>query len=182
MHIRRTGKPVGSFELFRRKSGFYLRKFSHVDDFEKTLKDGPFFFDSILILLQEWRLGFRFIKQVPSWLPIRVCLPELDLELRGIETISAIASVLGSPIEMVGSKKESTHIFVEMCASSLFPNCMAIDMFNGTILDVCVCVRYKYCLPQCGLCNMFGHDMLVADPILKEVGWLKHWLELNLSM
>jgi len=105
---------------------FFIR-FEDNKDFMRFLEEGPYFFDSRIIIMKRWSLRLKFDRDILSTLLVWVKLMYLDLELWDIEALSTITSVISKPIELDEvicreARSTFTRVLVEMDATLDFPS------------------------------------------------------------
>lgn len=184
---RKLWGNLGLSKVFLHSKGYYIFKFSSVNDRDKVLASGPWHFASKIIVLQKWQGGVEFSKTECDKFPIWVKLSQIPLSYWSDEGISYIASAIGKPLftDEMTSKNDLMNfarVCIEINASYSFPSTIKVVVLNEETsenITVPVDVEYKSRPPSCPTCKIFGHSPL--NPKLITNGFQKFKLVILLS-
>jgi len=101
--------------------GFFVFVFDSVEDRNLIFRNGPYFMSPRGLYLNQWTLDFNMSQDVPSTVPIWVCLPHLPLHCWNPKSLEAIGNKLGKYIDRVERRDQCS------CASI----CVEVDLEEG---------------------------------------------------
>ena len=155
--------------LYVRK-GVFLVRFSHLQDKIQVEKRGFYFFDSKPMLVKGWNPNMDLQTETIRSLPLWIQLPSLDIKYWGVECLSKLGSLLGTPIKTDKITKDKqairyARLLVEMPIEGPFPE--HIDFFNEEGVLTHQQVSYEWVPTKCCHCAMLGHT---EDVCRKKAG------------
>jgi hypothetical protein len=88
----------GRLNHFFSGKGFYTF-FEYKEDGDLIFQSGPYFYGTRGMYLNRWMLDFDPESDIPSVVPVWVCLPHLPLHCWGDDTLKCIGNSLGKYID-----------------------------------------------------------------------------------
>ncbi|KAL0913157.1 hypothetical protein M5K25_016596 [Dendrobium thyrsiflorum] len=157
--IRKTWELKGSFQLLSLSEGFFLLRFTNMEDYEMAWSKGIWFFLGKPFLLQKWSPKFRpkreNLKSVPIWIKIH----DLPLVCWNSEGISRIASKIGIPLAVDALTAQRTRLtFARVCvqvsADATFPEEVPISLEDEVFS---LKIQYEWKPTPCEHCKSLSH-------------------------
>ncbi|KAL0921107.1 hypothetical protein M5K25_008142 [Dendrobium thyrsiflorum] len=157
--IRKTWELKGSFQLLSLSEGFFLLRFTNMEDYEMAWSKGIWFFLGKPFLLQKWSPKFRpkreNLKSVPIWIKIH----DLPLVCWNSEGISRIASKIGIPLAVDALTAQRTRLtFARVCvqvsADAVFPEEVPISLEDEVFS---LKIQYEWKPSPCEHCKSLSH-------------------------
>ncbi|KAI0492837.1 hypothetical protein KFK09_027113 [Dendrobium nobile] len=152
-------KLKGTFQLIALTDGFFLFKFSLLEDFDMVWSKGAWFFHGKPFIFKKWTKNFHPTRENFSSVPIWVRVHNLPLVCWNSEGISKIASKIGIPIAvdaLTAAKTRLTYarICIQVSTTSLFPNSVAVSI-EGEVFNLQV--QYEWKPTPCTTCASLAH-------------------------
>ncbi|KAL0929059.1 hypothetical protein M5K25_000999 [Dendrobium thyrsiflorum] len=114
--IRNTWTLKGSFQLLSLSEGFFLLRFTAMEDYDMAWSKGVWFFLGKPFLLQKWSPKFCPKRENLTSVPIWVKIHDLPLVCWNSEGISRIASKIGIPLAVDALTAQRTRLtFARVC-------------------------------------------------------------------
>ncbi|KAL0926454.1 hypothetical protein M5K25_002688 [Dendrobium thyrsiflorum] len=157
--IRKTWELKGSFQLLSLSEGFFLLRFTNMEDYEMAWSKGIWFFLGKPFLLQKWSPKFRpkreNLKSVPIWIKIH----DLPLVCWNSEGISRIASKIGIPLAVDALTAQRTRltfacVCVQVSADATFPEEVPISLEDEVFS---LKIQYEWKPTPCEHCKSLSH-------------------------
>ncbi|KAI0489269.1 hypothetical protein KFK09_029111 [Dendrobium nobile] len=169
--IKKTWPLRGSLSLLTMDEGFFLLKFSAIEDYEHAWSGGPWFFFGKPFILQKWTPDFIPKREEFPSIPLWIKILNLPLSLWTPEGISKLASCVGIPIvvdALTAAKTRLTfaRVCVQITSNSLLPDeifyCVEGKSFPLRI-------QYDWKPERCSQCGSIMHPPTLCpkDPISK---------------
>ena len=98
-------KPKGYITLQLGPKGFFTTIFNCLEDRNKVLDGGPYFFNATGLFLRGWVERFNLDKEDLNWAPVWICLYSLPMEYWDEETLQVIGNSLGEFVKIVEETK-----------------------------------------------------------------------------
>ncbi|XP_020672933.2 uncharacterized protein LOC110092635 [Dendrobium catenatum] len=98
--MKKVWSIKGAMSLLSLADGFFLLKFSALEDLEMVWNGGPWFFLGKPFILQRWSPKFKPVRDESSSIPLWIKIMDLPLALWTPLGISRIASFIGVPISV----------------------------------------------------------------------------------
>ncbi|KAL0917549.1 hypothetical protein M5K25_012616 [Dendrobium thyrsiflorum] len=157
--IRNTWTLKGSFQLLSLSEGFFLLRFTSMEDYEMAWSKGVWFFLGKPFLLQKWSPKFRPKRENLTSVPIWVKIHDLPLVCWNSEGISRIASKIGIPLAVDALTAQKTRLtFARVCvqvsAEATYPEEIAISLEDEVFS---LKVQYEWKPTPCEHCNSLTH-------------------------
>ncbi|KAI0524143.1 hypothetical protein KFK09_003507 [Dendrobium nobile] len=162
--IRKTWTLKGSMQLLSLSDGFFLLRFTTMEDFEMAWSKGVWFFLGRPFLLQKWSPKFRPKRENFTSIPIWVKIHDLPLVCWKSEGISRIASKIGILLAVDALTAQRTRLtFARVCiqvnADATYPEEIPIliedDVFSLKI-------QYEWKPTPCEHCKSLVHSSSVC--------------------
>ncbi|XP_020685659.1 uncharacterized protein LOC110101904 [Dendrobium catenatum] len=131
-------KLKGTFQLIALTDGFFLFKFSLLEDYDMVWSKGAWFFHGKPFIFQKWTKNFSPTRENFTSVPIWVWIHNLLLICRNSEGISKIASKIGIPIAvdaLTAAKTILTYarVYIQVSTTSSFPESVAVAIEGDVI-------------------------------------------------
>ncbi|GAV80188.1 DUF4283 domain-containing protein/zf-CCHC_4 domain-containing protein, partial [Cephalotus follicularis] len=157
--LRKWGQ-VGTFSFHTVDNGVFLIKFDSGHARDWIIDNVPWDIWGYHIALRKWSKGTSLKLEECKSIPIWVKLSNVPLHLWSKLGLRYIASVLGKPLYMdVPTTKRQNltyaRVYVDMLATSSFPNSILLDMDDGS--SSTIGVEYPWKPQSCSLCKVFDH-------------------------
>lgn len=169
--IKKTWKLKGEFSLLTMDDGFFLLKFSALEDYELAWNGGPWFFFGKPFILQKWTPDFIPKREEFPSIPLWIKIWNLPLSLWTPEGISKLASCVGIPLAVDALTVAKTRltfarICVQVTSSSPFPEEIYYSVDDKTFP---LRVQYDWKPESCSQCGSIMHppSLCPKDPIIK---------------
>lgn len=98
-------KLKGHITLQLGPKGFFMAIFNYLEDRNRVLDGGPYFFNAAGLYLRDWVERFNPDKEDLSWAPVWICLYSLPLEYWNENSLQDIGNGLGEFIKIVEETK-----------------------------------------------------------------------------
>lgn len=152
---------MGTFEVFYRQKGFIVIRFSSDEDCNRILKQGPYTFNSCIIIFKQWKMGMNLTRDYFTSIPIWIRFHNMNLELWTKDAICRISLTLGKPNKMDTNTAKELRlqyacVLVEIEHGFNYPETIKGVLSNGstTIINV----SYEYKTKPCENCHVYGHS------------------------
>ncbi|XP_020675529.1 uncharacterized protein LOC110094606, partial [Dendrobium catenatum] len=157
--IKRTWSLKGSVQLLSLNDGFFLLRFSCVEDFDMVWSRGVWFLLGKPFVLQKWHPKFVPKKEDFATVPIWVKIHDLPLACWNSEGISRIASKIGIPVVADNLTEMKTRLtYARVCVlvdcNALYPEEIKVSL-NGDV--VTLKVQYEWRPFPCEHCKSLMH-------------------------
>ncbi|XP_059291472.1 uncharacterized protein LOC132044951 [Lycium ferocissimum] len=159
-YITRVWNFVTKPMVLMHDEGYYIYKFKSIQDKDKVLKAGPYYFNNKPLILKPWELDFNFEQEALSVIPIWVKFPGLPVGYWSPEALSKIASSVGKPLytdEFTANAEKISYarILVEADVSQDLPDFLIVETPSGPWKQA---ITYDWQPKFCNECIRFGHD------------------------
>ncbi|KAI0504298.1 hypothetical protein KFK09_015250 [Dendrobium nobile] len=163
--MNKTWMLKGSFSLLSMADGFFLLKFTSVEDMEMVFSGGPWFLLGKPFVLQKWNPKFKPKRDESGLIPIWIKILDLPLALWTPSGISKIASYIGIPISVDSLTARRTRLtFARVCVqiskNSPLPEIIPLDM-DGEDLNLQVVYDWKP--SPCEGCGSLFHPFALCS-------------------
>ncbi|KAI0516114.1 hypothetical protein KFK09_008786 [Dendrobium nobile] len=169
--IKKTWQLKGERSLLTMDDGFFLLKFTALEDYEHAWTGGPWFFFGKPFILQKWSPYFVPKREEFPSIPLWVKILNLPLSLWTPEGISKLASCIGIPIAVDALTAAKTRLtFARVCVQVTSSSPLPEEIFysvDGKVTPLRVAYDWK---PEhCSQCGSIMHPPTLCpkDPILK---------------
>lgn len=85
-------------DVFLHEEGYYIIRFHSEADMKEIYYSGPYTINNMPIILKPWTSNFDFKEKFPIEIPLWVNFPKLPLNCWGVNSLSRIASAIGTPM------------------------------------------------------------------------------------
>ena len=92
--------PKGHITLQLGPKGFFTAIFNCLEDRNRVLDGGPYFFNAAGLFLRGWVECFNPDKEDLSWAPVWICLYSLPVEYWEEDSLQAIGNALGEFVKV----------------------------------------------------------------------------------
>ncbi|XP_020673072.1 uncharacterized protein LOC110092747 [Dendrobium catenatum] len=169
--IKKTWQLKGELSLLTMDDGFFLLKFTALEDYEHAWTRGPWFFFGKPFILQKWSSDFvPKHEEFPS-IPLWVKIMNLPLSLWTPEGISKLASCIGIPFAVDALTMAKTRLtFARECVQITSSSPLPEEIFysvDGKVTPLHV--HYDWKPKHCSQCGSIMHPptLYLKDTILK---------------
>ncbi|XP_020696682.1 uncharacterized protein LOC110109821, partial [Dendrobium catenatum] len=169
--IKKAWQLKGSISLLTMDEGFFLLKFTALEDYEYAWMGGPWFFFGKPFILQKWTPDFVPKREEFPAIPLWIKILNLPLSLWTPEGISKLASCIGIPIAvdaLTAAKIRLTfaRVCVQITSSSFLPEEIFYSVEGKSYP---LRVQYDWKPEKCSQCGSIMHPPTLCpkDPILK---------------
>lgn len=108
--------PKGHITLQRGPKGFFTTIFNCLEDKNRVLDGGPYFFNAAGLYLREWVERFNLDKEDLSWAPVWIRLYSLPVEYWEEDSLQEIGNALGEFIKIAEETKISRYTsYAQIC-------------------------------------------------------------------
>ncbi|XP_020679054.1 uncharacterized protein LOC110097149 [Dendrobium catenatum] len=144
--VKKTWSLKGEVQLLSLNDGFFLFRFSCVDDFESVWSRGVWFILGKPFVLQKWHPKFVPKKEDFASVPIWVKIHDLPLACWNSEGISRIASKIGISVAADSLTEQKTRLtYARICVlvdcHAAYPEEIQVSL-DGEV--VCLRVQYEW--------------------------------------
>ncbi|KAI0488613.1 hypothetical protein KFK09_028452 [Dendrobium nobile] len=158
--IRKLWKLKGTMKLLSLSDGFFMQRFSALEDFEMALNGGVWFFLGKPFVLQKWAPNFKPVREEFSSIPIWFKILDLPLPCWTPEGISRIATKIGTPIavdDLTADKTRLTyaHVCVQVTKDCLYPETIPITILGEPFS---LKIQYEWKPMPCEFCGSIVHS------------------------
>ena len=109
-------KPVGRLDCVDLSHGFFLTRFSLREDYEATLKRGPWFIGEHFLSIRPWEPGFLPATTNVSSVAVWIRLNELPIEYYHAEALLQIGKAIGNVLRVdTRTASEFRGRFARLC-------------------------------------------------------------------
>ncbi|XP_060194890.1 uncharacterized protein LOC132624075 [Lycium barbarum] len=159
-YVTRVWNFVTKPMVLMHDEGYYIFKFNSIQDKDKVLKAGPYYFNNKPLILKTWELDFNFEQEALSVIPIWVKFLGLPAGYWSPEALSKIASVVGKPLytdEFTANAEKISYarILMEADVSQDLPDSLIVETPSGPWKQA---ITYDWKPKFCNECIIFGHD------------------------
>lgn len=174
-YIRRLWAELSVDKIILVRKGVFLVRFDCMEDKDKALARGIYFFNRKPFIVQSWNTDLDMTTASITTLPLWIQLPGLEIKYWGISSLNKLCSILGKPIRTDQYTQEKTmwryaRVLIEMPMTGPFPD--HIDFFNEEGILVRQEVHYEWLPIKCDHCHMLGHE---TDTCRKKPTVLQVW-------
>lgn len=136
---------------------FFLVRFSQKEDYEKVLKDGPWFIREHYLSIRKWKPNLKLATVSVSSIVVWVHLPQLPIEYYEPSVLRDIGQAIG-PILTIDMHiaTESKGRFARICVQINFDKLLIKLIRIGSIEQL---VQYEGINSLCFSCSRVGHKM-----------------------
>ncbi|PKU79343.1 uncharacterized protein LOC110111469 [Dendrobium catenatum] len=155
--MRKKWSLKGNLQLTSLREGFFLLRFSVLDDFEMALSGAPWFFLEWPFFLQKWSPHPKRVEC--SSIPIWVRILDLPLCCWTPNGISKIASFIGIPLMVDTPTAQKTRltfarVCIEVTSKSVLPDLIPISLVGESMM---LEVQYEWKPTPCEFCDSLVH-------------------------
>ncbi|XP_020700802.1 uncharacterized protein LOC110112807 [Dendrobium catenatum] len=174
--ITKTWQLKGDISLLTMDEGFFLLKFTAIEDYEHAWTGGPWFFFGKPFILQKWSPDFVPKREEFPSIPLWIKIINLPLSLWTPEGISKLASCVGIPIAVDALRTAKTRLtFARVCAQVTSNSPFHEKIFycvDGKSSPLRV--QYDWKPERCSQCGSIMHPPTLCpkDPIIKPTAIL----------
>ncbi|XP_020703727.1 uncharacterized protein LOC110114991 [Dendrobium catenatum] len=171
--IKKAWQLKGEISLLTLDDGFFLLKFSALEDYDFAWTRGPWFFFGKPFILQKWTPDFVPKREEFPSIPLWVKILNLPLSLWTPEGISKLASCIGIPIAVDALTAAKTRLtFARVCVQITSTSTLPDEIFynvDGKVFPLRV--QYDWKPDHCSQCGSIMHppSLCPKDPIQKPV-------------
>ncbi|XP_028553650.1 uncharacterized protein LOC110096650 [Dendrobium catenatum] len=157
--INKTWNLKGSLQLLSLSDGFFLFRFSCVEDYDMAWSKGVWFLLGKPFVLQKWHPKFKPKRENFATVPIWVKIHDLPLACWNSEGISRIASKIGVPLAADHLTEQKTRLtFARVCVlvdcNATYPDFIKVSL-DGDIVELKV--QYEWRPVLCEHCKSLVH-------------------------
>ncbi|XP_028553732.1 uncharacterized protein LOC114580392 [Dendrobium catenatum] len=156
---KRIWKLKGTFQLIALADGFFLFKFSLLEDFDMVWSKGAWFFHGKPFIFQKWTKNFHPTRENFTSVMIWVRVHNLPLVCWNSEGISKIASKIGILIVVDALTATKTRLtYARICiqvSTSLFLDTLVVSI-EGEVINLQV--QYEWKPTPCTSCASLAHS------------------------
>ncbi|XP_059312568.1 uncharacterized protein LOC132063850 [Lycium ferocissimum] len=159
-YIIQSWPTVAEPDLFLHEDGYYMVKFQDRIDLNEVLLAGPYSVNNKPIILKLWTPDFvfhdEFLKEIPLWIKF----PQLPISYWSGESLSRIASTIGSLLfadECITKRTRISlaRLLVEVNVTTPLPECVKVLDPSGEVFEQQVVYEWKPIF--CNKCLQLGH-------------------------
>jgi len=152
-------KPKGHITLQLGPKGFFTAIFHCLEDRNRVLDGGPYFFNATGLYLRGWIELFNLDKEDLSWAPVWLRLYSLPLEYWDKDSLQDIGNGLGEFIKVVEETKLKRYtsyawIYLYMHLSKALPDVVSLYHDDYEWLQT---IDYEHVPFRCRKCHALGH-------------------------
>ncbi|KAL0910776.1 hypothetical protein M5K25_018861 [Dendrobium thyrsiflorum] len=157
--IKKTWTIRGSVQILSLSDGFFLFKFSCVEDYESIWSRGVWFILGRPFILQQWHPKFKPKREQLTSVPIWIKIHDLPLACWNSEGISRIASKVGVPLaadSLTTQKSRLTYarVCVQVDNQATYPEEILVSL-DGDVVQLKV--QYEWRPSPCAHCKSLVH-------------------------
>ncbi|KAL0924452.1 hypothetical protein M5K25_005283 [Dendrobium thyrsiflorum] len=158
--IRKSWILKGTLKLISLSEGFFLFKFSTLEDYEMVWARGAWFILGKPFIFQKWTPHFSPKREEFNTVPIWFKIHDLPLCCWTPVGISKIATKIGIPMAvdaLTASKSRLTYarVCVQVDSTATYPEQIPISV-TGKLFNLKI--EYEWKPELCGLCKSFNHS------------------------
>lgn len=148
-------KPAGRLDFVDLEHGFFLTRFYLKEDYEATLRRGPWFIGEHFLSIRPWEPNFRPATANVTSVAVWIRLNELPIEYYNSEALLQIGKSIGNVLRVnTQTANEARGRFARLC--------VLIDMGKPLVTAVLIGkfeqpVCYKGIQKLCFSCGRMGH-------------------------
>ncbi|GJS88651.1 retrotransposon protein, putative, ty1-copia subclass [Tanacetum coccineum] len=156
--------------MFSLSTGLFSFQFSSMDGLDAMFENGPWFIRNNPLILRKWHLDVNLLKEDVSTIPVLVKLHGVHVTAFSEDSLSAIASKLGTPIMLDPYTSDMcmqswgwssyARAMIELRADMELKDNIVVAMPKITRKGCYTCkirVEYEWKPPRCASCKVFGH-------------------------
>lgn len=153
--INALWKPVAKLECVDLGRDFFLIRFGCVDNYDKVLKEGPWFIGGHFLAIRPWEPYFKVSEAKLSFVAVWIRLPELHIDFYDRSVLKEIGSAIG-PVLCIdnytasGSKGNYARLCVQVDLEKPLINLMRFGKCRQSVL-------YEGISVLCFSCGRLGH-------------------------
>lgn len=152
-------KPKGHVTLQLGPKGFFTAIFICIEDRNRVMDEGPYFFNSVGLYLRNWVERFNPDKENFNWAPVWIRLYSLPLEYWDEDSLQEIGKGLGEFIKIAEETKlrrytSYARIYVYMHLDKALPNAVSIYHDDFEWIQP---LDYEHVPFRCPRCHAHGH-------------------------
>ena len=146
-------------EILLAANNYFMVSFSSMSDRNKVFEGGPYFFNQVGLFIKPWHIGFNFVEEIPSRVPVWVRLPWLPLEFWREDILHSISLLLGKPVGSATQTQDRkiisyARICVEVDLNNPLPDSMEICLGSSSWIQQ---LDYETLPFRCRICHEYGH-------------------------
>lgn len=158
-------------EIFKHDDGFFILKFASQSDRNLVIANGPYSYNSRPVILKPWHAEYSFKDEVLRTMPLWVRLPNLPLHCWSADSLSRIASLVGTPIcadECTTKQARISYarLFIEVDVTKPITRNIWIEGIKGELVEQAV--WYEWAPLYCEQCKVAGHNCQAKRPAKKQ--------------
>eukprot|EP00253_Pinus_taeda_P013884 PITA_13884 len=136
--------------------GFFVFVFENVKDRSLIFRNGPYFMGPQGLYLNKWSPDFDPAQDVPTAVPVWVCLPHLPLHCWSQNSLQSIINALGRYIDQAPRKDQYScaRICIEADLEIGPPEAIKLSVANWTHIQE---LDYEQLHFKCRYCHEYGH-------------------------
>ena len=148
-------RPTGRLDCFDLGHGFFLMRFSLREDYEATLKRGPWSIGEHFLSIRPWELDFDPASANVSIVAVWIRLNELLIEYYNAKALLHIGKVIGNVLRVdIHTASESRGRFARLCVEVDVEKPLVTAILIGKHEQL---VCYEGIHKLCFRCKRIGH-------------------------
>ncbi|KAH0764709.1 hypothetical protein KY285_000580 [Solanum tuberosum] len=162
-YIAQHWANVAAPDLYLHEEGYYVIKCHSIEDMHEVFYAGPYTVNNRPLILKPWTPEFDFSVEFPTEIPLWVKFPKLPMNCWGVNSLSQIASAIGSPIfadqcTTKQSRISFARMLIEVNVTIDLPEEITVmDPSGRVFLQEVV---YDWRPDFCQTCQVVGHTCL----------------------
>jgi hypothetical protein len=136
--------------------GFFVFVFDNIEDKNLIFRNGPYFMGPQGLYLNKWSPDFDPTQDVPSAVPVWVCLPHLPLHCWNPKSLESIGNTLGKYIDRAERKDQYScaRICVEVDLEVGLPEAIQLTVADWSHIQE---LDYEQLPFKCRYCHGYRH-------------------------
>lgn len=157
LRIMSIWKPCGRLECIDLEQDFFLIHFSSKEDFDRVLKEGPWFVGGHFLSIRKWEPNFKPSTASVSSVAVWVRFPKLPIEYYEPTVLRDLGQIIG-PVLRIDTRtaSESRGRYARICVQVNFANPLIKIIKIGGVKQP---VQYEGINLLCFSCGRVGHKM-----------------------
>ncbi|XP_060195465.1 uncharacterized protein LOC132624755 [Lycium barbarum] len=153
--------------IYYHNDGYFVIKFHCCDDRDQVMRSGPHMINNRPVILKPWSAHFNFSDEILKTIPLWVRFPNLLLNCWEPDSLSRLASGLGTPLcadecTLKMERISYARVLIEMDITVPLPTSVKILDSSGKTFDQVV--DYEWWPQYCPVCCQIGHVCPVQPP------------------
>ncbi|XP_060170990.1 uncharacterized protein LOC132601964 [Lycium barbarum] len=176
--IAQSWNSVAEPEVYLHEEGYYIVKFHSMEDMREILYAGPYMINYRTLILKPWTPDFDFNEEFPTEIPLWIKLPHLPMNCWGTNSLSRIASSIGTPVFADActarhARVSFARVLIEVNITRQLPDTIVVRDPSGKTFTQKVIYEWKPL--YCEKCQIIGHKC-APEPLAKprKRGYHKH--------